>query len=208
MNSDPGIVETKAPSAQLVFQYVIASADMRFIERTERNVVLYQDADGEWMIRGEVSGCGPACNVDLSHIILEFLMSCEGQDTTEQECSAQVFSEKIGWTLIDRLQEIKPLLSEEDLLKKSLSCVMRSMGGEPTILIEADRCACYFSGCPLCLTISKMGLRRGKAPAHQLFQSLCETVAHRAHPTGAMVQLNVTVKDDHDLAVEIELAES
>ena len=78
MNSEPKSTSTTALPSRLAFQYLIASGDMRFIERTERSIVIIGEGDIDWVIRGEVEGCGEACHANLSQIFLEYLMSCEG----------------------------------------------------------------------------------------------------------------------------------
>ena len=54
-----------------LLSYVIASADMRYVEVNRREVYLRQDPELGLIVRGEMEGCGPACYVDLNQVLLE-----------------------------------------------------------------------------------------------------------------------------------------
>ena len=100
--------------------YVIASADMRYIEINEREIYIRQDPVVGIVVRGEISGCGAGCYADLSQIFLEYAMSCEGcSDQTEGEKSVTRFGARLGAILAARLSEDYIGLSTIDQLSQA-----------------------------------------------------------------------------------------
>ena len=84
-----------------VLSYVIASADMRYIEIGKREVYLRNDPKADLVFQGEIPGCGPDSFVDLSEILLEYAMSCEGyreQSVVSEEVTR--FGEQLGEILL------------------------------------------------------------------------------------------------------------
>src|SRR3989304_1429555 len=81
----------------LVFQYVVSSTEMRFIERAERRICLGVGTDGGLRLVGESPGCGDACRADLAELLLEYAMSCEGSKEPRlwREAS-QTFADQAG----------------------------------------------------------------------------------------------------------------
>lgn len=70
-----------------VYSYVLASADMRYIEIGEREIYLSNDPKAGLLFQREMSGCRPGYFVDLSQILLEYAISCE--ECREQNAASE-----------------------------------------------------------------------------------------------------------------------
>ena len=84
-----------------LLSFVIASADMRYVEVNERHVYLRQDPEMGLIVRGEMEGCGPACYIDLNQVLLEHALSCEGcKDQVIAEETAEHFGRRFAQALV------------------------------------------------------------------------------------------------------------
>ena len=87
-----------------LYTYEIASGDMRYIEINERNLYLRRDPSLGLILRGELPGCGAGCYADLSQVMLEYAMTCEGCKSP-QEAAEYVanFGKRLGEILAQQL---------------------------------------------------------------------------------------------------------
>lgn len=195
--------ERSEPSPREIFRYIIASGEMRYIERTERLIYLLDDPDEGWLVRGVIPGCGDSCDVDLSHLILEFIMSCEGLEKPTLQASVRVFTEKISSSVVDSIREAVSNGSEKDLLPLVLDCLFQSMGGAYTFHTEGDRISGTFDHCPLCVAISGSGIRRGGSFAHEVLLEIYQLAIRAINKAARVVVLTPFEVQEHDLSIEI-----
>ncbi len=167
----------------LLFTYVIASADMRYIERSEREIYLRTVEGTGPIVRGEIPECGPACHANLGQILLEYAMSCEGckDDVIEAEMAEQ-FGERIAHVLASRLSQSQPDAPAFDRLESALLCVLNSMGVPFTLEKAADRLRCQLGEDPFDVAAAESGIQRGAAMARHAFVSLCSSLVSMLAP--------------------------
>ena len=168
--------EDKASEAPL-FNYTIASADMRYIEVGERMIYLRDDPKKGPIVRGEILGCGPGCYVDLSQIFLEFAMSCEGcreQDVADD--SLTYFGERLGKILLARLYPDSSKRQAVDQLIHVFDCVYKSMNIPYTLDRSEGTLHYIFPQCPFCDQEEYAGFTRAMDMARLGFIALCECI--------------------------------
>lgn len=191
----------------LLFSYVVASADMRYIEVTEREIYLRMDPEHGPVVRGEFSGCGSGCFADLNQIFLEYAMSCEGckdQRRTEEEIVH--FGERLGKVLGARLsgQYGDPISAER--LSKAFSIVLNSMDVPFVEERSAGNLLYTLEFCPLCASGSKTGMGREMAVARLGFAAFSESLVHTLAPDWRVV--SPTVREPVDALLEIKITQS
>ena len=160
-----------------VYSYVIASADMRYIEIGEREVYLRHDPEAGLVFRGEISGCGPGCFIDLSEILLEYAMSCEG--CREQNVAAEEvvrFGEHIGEILLANTYPDFGELPTIEKLSNAFKCILNSMSATYIEERKADQLVYSLDCCPLSECAKSTGLSRCVERAHLSFSALCESL--------------------------------
>ncbi len=186
-----------------LFRYIIASGEMRYIERTERLVFLEKIPGEVWLVRGVIPGCGSACDANLAQVILEFIMSCEGLDAETHQAALRLFAQKNGAAIVDHLRT-SALIEEVDLiLEYSLQCLFRSLGGEFELQSDERHIKVAFGACPLCGLRVESGLQRNGELAHIVLFDLIRTMLYQLDPA-ARVRLPDTYSDaDHGIEIEI-----
>lgn len=183
----PGSTE-KASEAPL-FNYTLASADMRYIEVGERLIYLRIDPDRGPIVRGEIDGCGAACHVDLSQIFLEFTLSCEGcrqEDVVEE--ALIYFGERLGNLLSARIFPEHDSISEHERLAGIFNCIMNSMGLPFSLDQETASIHYRLHQCPFCENEQFAGFYRSIEMARLGFISLCESVLKNQAPGWVLVK--------------------
>lgn len=157
-----------------VFSYVLASADMRYIENGERDIYLRNDPELGLVFRGELAGCGPGCYVDLSQVFLEYAMSCEGcKKEGEGVNQAARFGEHLAEVL---LEAIKPEMVDLPVIEKlsnAFKFILTSMNVSYDEQLHENRLEYSLTCCPLSECGKSEGLGFGFAMAHRSFTSLC-----------------------------------
>lgn len=167
----------------LLFTYVVASADMRYIERSEREIHLRHVDEKGPVVRGEMSDCGPLCHANLGQILLEYAMSCEGtrDDAVEAEM-ARGFGQRLGKSLAKRLDGRGGTADGPAELAAALQCVLHSLevpftahasDGEMRYQLEYD---------PVTAAAQEAGIRRGQPVARQALLALLETLPPAMDP--------------------------
>jgi len=184
--------------------YVIASADMRYIEINEREIYIRHDPVVGIIVRGEISGCGAGCYADLSQIFLEYAMSCEGcRDQNEAEKSVTRFGARLGAILAARLSEDYVGLSTIDQLSRAFEFILNSMA-VPFTEERTDRNLRYtLAHCPLCESGKKTGLNREMALARMGFAVLCESMLRSFAPDWSL--LKPSIQEPEPTLLEIGL---
>ena len=182
-----------------VLSYTMASADMRYIEIGVREIYLREDPATGLVFRGEISGCGPGCYVDLNEILLEYAMSCEGcreEDPALEEVAS--FGVRLGEILVKKKQPDMVDLPSTDKLTKVFDCILKSMGAEFSLDRQIDRLEYNLRCCPLSECAKAAGLSRNVEMAHVSFTALCKTVIQAVAPQWA---LNQPSEDDTHLPI-------
>ncbi len=166
-----------------LFNYTIASADMRYIEIGERVLYLRADPDLGAIVRGEIPGCGSGCYVNLSQVFLEFTMSCEGcreRDVVDE--ALLYFGERLGTLLCSRLYPDDGQGQVVERLTGIFDCVFRSMKVAYSQEQEQGRLHYSFAGCPFCDNEAYAGYTRSMEMARLGFVSLCESLLKHLAP--------------------------
>ncbi len=173
--------------------YVIASADMRYIEINEREIYIRQDPKMGMVVRGEISGCGAGSYADLSQIFLEYAMSCEGcRDQSEGEKSVTRFGARFGTILAAKLSEDYIGLPTIDQLSRSYGFILNSMAVPFTEDRTEHNLHFTLAYCPLCDSGKKTGLNREMALARLGFAVLCESMLRSFTPDWLLLKPSIT----------------
>lgn len=187
-----------------LFNYTLASADMRYIEIGERVIYLRPDPDHGLVIRGEIEGCGSACHVDLSQIFLEFTLSCEGcrqEDVVEE--ALIYFGDRLGNLLAARMYPDRESTSEIESLTGMFNCVFASMNLPYSLDRETSSLYYRFHKCPFCDNQQFAGLLRSTEMARLGFISFCESILKNLAPDWVLAK--PTRKDLSNPLLEVRL---
>lgn len=166
-----------------VVSYALASADMRYIEVGERDVFLRSDPEEGLVFRGEISGCGPECYVELNEILLEYAMSCEGcrdEEIALKEVGG--FGKQLGEALTTKISPEIAELSASEKLSTAFKSILTSLGADINENAKADRIEYSLDCCPLSECASESGFTRSVEMAHLSFVKLCESVINSLAP--------------------------
>ena len=172
-----------------VFSYVIASADMRYIEIGEREIYLRHDPDAGLVFRGEISGCGPGCFVDLNEILLEYAMSCEG--CREQSVASEEvvrFGEHLGEILVAKTYHDISDLPTTEKLSSAIKCILNSMSVKYIEERKEDHLVYSLDCCPLSECAKSVGLSRSVVMAHLSFTALCQNLIKALAPNWVLME--------------------
>lgn len=171
---------TQSPTKSLLYEYRITSKEMRSLDQNIRRIYLGVNEDGLTVVWGEVPGCGEECNTNLSELILEFIMSCEGcKDPDVLDQYQEIFCSKISNALSDQLQTV----DAENQLRSLFEILFASMEGEYAIPEDMRTSPLGFERCPICVASTRMGMQRGLDQAHgtyfKLIQQLVQKASHK-----------------------------
>ena len=172
-----------------VFTYAIASGDMRYIEIGQRDIYIRDDPNLGLVFRGEISGCGPGCYIDLSEILLEYAMSCEGcREQSEASEEVSRFGEHLGEIWIAKTQQDIAGLPALGKLASAFKFVLNSMGATYTEKGQEDHLEYSLDCCPLNECAKSTGLGRNVERAHLSFTSLCKSLIEALAPDWVLLQ--------------------
>ncbi len=181
----PNTVETQ------LISYVIASAEMRYAEVSERDVYLRDEPRLGLVIRGEVSGCGRDCHANLAQVFLEYGMTCEGcQEPGVIEESVDRFGGRLGSLLIDALKPESSEVPIADQLIDALGIILNSMDAAFEIERTPEHLRFTMADCPIHNTAHKTGLNHEIAMAHRGFVALCESILQSLSLDWQLVKLS------------------
>ncbi len=180
-----------------LFTYAIASAEMRYNAIGERAVYLRSDPVSGPVVRGELVGCGPGEYADLSQVLLEYALSCEGcQDQARAGELVTCTGERLGKILATRLYHDAMPVPDADRVSGAFQCILRSMAVAYTVERGANGIRFEFACCPLHDTALKTGLSRGTAIARRCFVALCASMLQTLAPDWVLVQPSARASDD------------
>ena len=183
-----------------VFQYIVSSTEMRFIERAERRIYLGVGTDGGLRLWGEIPGCGDACRADLAGLLLEYAMSCEGSKEPRlwREAS-QSFAEQAGMALGMAVVASRPGSSAAQRAWHALERLLCSMGSSAVSPPATTGGQFGYDACPLCAAAWATGTLRVLDPAHRLFLHLGEATLRAAAPGWTVSCTDDLHRPDHPL---------
>lgn len=190
-------------SARELFRYIIASGEMRYIERTERLVLLDHEPEDGWRVYGMIEGCGSACDVNLTQIILEFIMSCEGLDTATHQAALRVFSQKIAAAMVEQIKSSSADEQIEGLLDECLRCLLGSLGDRYVLKTDRSQISASFADCPLCALGGESGMQRHGELAHGVVFDLVRAVVYKLDPAAVVRTGQADTQKDHGLDLDI-----
>jgi hypothetical protein len=168
----------KASDAPL-FNYALASADMRYIEIGERVIYLRKEPERGLVLRGEIPGCGPGCFVDLSQIFLEFPMSCEGcREQGIVEEAVTFFGGRLGTVLSSRIFPPGTREPADVRLPRIFDCVFNSLDIPFLLEKSSGRLHYILRYCPFCDKDEHAGFTRTMEMARLGFIALIESILH------------------------------
>jgi hypothetical protein len=179
---------TKIPDAP-VFSYAMASGDMRYIEIGRRDVYVRDDPDVGLIIRGEIPDCGPGCFVDLSEILLEYVMNCEGcREKSMATDEAVRFGEHLSEILLASTSSESSELPAVERLSSAFTFILNSMNASYTEENKGNLLEYSLEWCPLSECAQCNGLSRSVEAAHLTFTSLCNNLITSLAPGWALMQ--------------------
>ena len=166
-----------------LLSYTLASADMRYIETGQRDIYLRDDPVAGPVYRGEIPGCGPGCFVDLSEILLEYAMTCEGckEEVTAPE-EAVRFGAQLGGIIVTNTLQDREDLSTTEILSAVYNIVLNSMRATYSVEVKDDRLVYTLDCCPLRECAKNTGLGRSVQMAHLSFAMLCINILEEIAP--------------------------
>ena len=160
-----------------LFSYVVASADLRYIEVGERGVYLRWDPELGLIVRGEMTSVGPGHYANLSRILLEYALTCEGcKDHETAAQSAGLFGVRLGRILAVELCQDPTRTAVKDSVNQVFDIILNSMGVPCQKEHALDRLHYKFDEGPLINEAKKTGFSRGISLAHRSFVNLCRTI--------------------------------
>jgi hypothetical protein len=179
-----------------IFRYVIASGEMRFIEREERRVHLSNQSNKGLIVWGDIPGCGESCDADLSLLLLEHCMSCEGCEDPEKLSHA--FSTAIGKALSAEITRRHPDLQAHALSREAMKVLTNSIRvSEQQGKFEGDQFR--FAVCPLCDSARASGVVRDLDLVHSAFFDVVEEILQALDVNTEIEKVPVLIHEDHPL---------
>ena len=168
-----------------LFTYTIASAEMRYIPIGERTIYLRNDSAIGPVLRGEICEHGPDCHANLSQILLEYAMSCEGCPDYEKASEmSECLGERLGRLMAKKLYQGDTLLdfSMIEKVRSAFEFVLHSMGNQFQVEHTNNQIHFYFTSCPLAETAQKTGMLRSIVPARVGFIAICASMLNTLAP--------------------------
>ena len=180
-----------------VFTYALASADLRYIEIGEREIYLRREPEGSLIFRGEIAGRGPDCYINLSEILLEYAMSCEGCSRAELATEMIThFGDHLGQIYVEYSDQNISDLDPQEKISSALACILNSMGAKFVAAIQPDSMEFSLDCCPLSECARDTGLNRSVEMAYLAFIALVNSVLSRLSPEWSLkrpsaVEINI-----------------
>ena len=187
-----------------LFSYTVASGDMRAIDVNQRTVYLRGDAAGLPVMRGEVPGCSADCHANLSQVLLEYALSCQGcQDQAQAGELVACTMDRLGRLLAARLYQDAPAAVADERVARALRFVVASLD-VPFVLERTPRSLRFeLARCPLHTMAAQTGLSRGLSTARCGLVALCASMLQALAPDWTLTQ---PVRTDDGPIIEIVAA--
>lgn len=172
-----------------VYSYRLASADMRYAEIAEREIYLRIDPQAGLVFQGEISGSSPGSFIDLSQILLEYAMSCEGcREKSVTSAAVTRFGKQLGEILVVKTYDTIAELSPKEKLSSAFNCVLNSMNAAFIEESKEDHLEYSLDCCPLSECSKRTGLSPSVEMAHLSFIALCKSLVMELAPDWVLVQ--------------------
>ena len=166
-----------------VFSYTLASGDLRYIEIGEREIYLRQVPSKGKIFRGEISGMGSEYYINLSEILLEYAMSCEGCSRAELATEMLThFGDQLGQIYLDKIYEKSIDQATGDNLSTAITCLLNSMDAKYTQNSQIGTLEYILDCCPLSECAKDTGLNRSVEMAYLSLVSLFNRVINGISP--------------------------
>ena len=163
--------------------------EMRYIEIGERDIYLRTDPDVGLVFRGEISGCGSECFVELNEILLEYAMSCEGcREVNVASEEVSCFGEHLGKILVANINDDIIEMGTKDKLSTVFKCILNSMSSKYIEQVSTDRLEFSLDCCPLRECARDTGLNRSVEMAQISFVALCRYLINSLAPKWELVE--------------------
>ena len=187
-----------------LLSYVIASADMRYVEVNKRELYLRHDPTQGPIVRGEMEGCGPACYVDLNQVLLEHALSNEGcKDHIVAMEKAEHFGRRFAQALVSALGGAAAETPPADRLAVAYECLLRSMAVSFKARRDARHLRYDLSFSPLQRAAEGRALNLGLPMARWAFVTACESIAETLAPEWELLHPINRVVDRPILKIEL-----
>ena len=189
--------ETLDTQESPVFTYALASGDLRYIEIGEREIYLQQVPGKGLIFRGEIAGNIPGSEINLSEILLEYAMSCEGCNKAELATEMLLhFGEQLGHIYVETAAQDLQTLSDPEKISISMSCLLNSMEAKFRESLQANSIEYSLDCCPLSECAKDTGLNRSVEMAYismeMLFKYVISILApdwHLVHPSAVEIDI-------------------
>jgi hypothetical protein len=183
------MTETLETQDAPILSYPLASGDMRYIEIGEREIYLRKDPKLGLVFRGEISGCGSDCFVELNEILLEYAMSCEGcREEIVAAKEVSCFGELLGKILVANIVDDIINMGTIDKLSTTFKCILNSMSSKYIEQASTDRLEYSLDCCPLRECARDTGLNRSVEMAQISFVALCRYITNSLAPKWELVE--------------------
>lgn len=183
MDDFPGTRDTP------VFSYTLASGDLRYIEIGEREIYLRQIPTKGKIFRGEISGMGPEYYINLSEILLEYAMSCEGCSRAELASEMLThFGDQLGQIYLQKVHQQSSDQEAIENLSTAITCLLDSMDAKYNENTQPGKLEYILECCPLSECAKDTGLNRSVEMAYLSLITLFNTVISGVSPGWELVR--------------------
>ena len=184
-------------SAAAVFSYTLASADLRYIEIGERDIFLREKPGSGKYLRGEIAGSGEEGIINLSEILLEYAMSCEG--CSRPELSTEMvthFGQHLGDVFAKEILMDRRLDRIDDRLRAGITGILDSLDAKFEEDFQPGSIEYVPDCCPLSECARDTGLNRSVEMAYTSLTTLLITLIrklasdwHLIHPSSVKIDI-------------------
>ncbi len=189
-------------SAVRLFRYSIASADMFFEEKEQRDVFVGKDDDGHVRIWGELVGGGPASRVELCRVFLEYALYCGCcYSTTEAHVQMQHFGQRLGQRLAAYLQKNPTLITSKNPALGALECLFSTIRAGYFEDYADSGARFVVTDCPLEEASRRSGLPNIELARHGI-NAMCQSLCIGMNPS---VVVNTTPASRPEFVFTISL---
>jgi hypothetical protein len=172
-----------------VFSYALASGDLRYIEIGEREIFLRRVPGKGLVFRGEIAGHGSDSYINLSEILLEYAMSCEGCSRAELATEMLLhFGDQLGQIYLENTNQENETLSEEEKLSRAMVCLLTSMDAKYSEEHQSQSLEYSLDCCPLSECARDTGLNRSVEMAYLSLVELFNSIIAKLAPEWTLIK--------------------
>lgn len=170
------------PHMILLRSYVLASADMYYVEMGRRNVFLSCNEQGDFRILGKWVDGNPSATTDLFEIFLEYaLYCCSWADKEETLFYMHDFGERLGTSLAKQIKNNILLSPSRKSASQILKYILETVDAHPSVEKIDTGVQVVITDYPLEKAAKRSGLRNVEL-AHYGINSMCECLIHCINP--------------------------